>query len=615
MAHVVFPIHLWDATTGRYLRSLPGHPEGVMSASFSADGKTLASGGIDNTLRFWDVTTGKPLGEPLGHDGHVYNVHFTPDGKQVVSASNELRLWDAAGRKEIRKFERTPSPRFFTMTVLSPDGKTVAAMGDAETYLWNVADGKRLGSVTRKDGVGPCPEFFSADGKSLFAHDARGQLGCWDVSTGKADPDKSVALPQEVYEFRFSADGKRALGEFRGRPFLVEMATGKKTPLRDSSPHFWGQFSLDGKTLALGREDGALELWDATDATLRHAILDSPQPIITLQYSGAERLVSLSADGVMRQWDVAEERELRRRRPTLPDGHMALRLSPDGGALASVDGKGGLRLWDTGPGREAWSRAEMLKTGVLPGLREPWHRKTRAGKTAAAVEVAFSADGKTLAGVAGEGNEIAVWDVRRGDERHRFDTEQVYGVALSGDGKTLFAGGRETDGVGVRAWDVASGKEIRRVAVAAREKGEIADRNPLAGLASSPDGKAVAIVEEIESVVAEGRKGTNVSYQWRVYLWNTDGKDAPRLISKEAATQVTFSPDGKSLGFMDQGHVAIWDLTKGVLRRAPEPGGDVTALAFSPDGKMVAAGCLDGTILLWDVTKLKAVKPKEETGN
>lgn len=72
--------------------------------AFSSDGKTLASGGQDTTIKLWDVTTSKVLATLLGHTDDVTEVVFSPDGKTLASSSwdNTIRLWLAATKEQVK---------------------------------------------------------------------------------------------------------------------------------------------------------------------------------------------------------------------------------------------------------------------------------------------------------------------------------------------------------------------------------------------------------------------------------------------------------------------------------------------------------------------------------
>jgi WD40 repeat protein len=88
---------VWDARTGREVAKLRGHTGAVAAVEYSPDGRFLASGAADGTVRFWDPTTCKEVARLAGHAGAVSAVAFAPDGKTLATASSDrtVRLWEA----------------------------------------------------------------------------------------------------------------------------------------------------------------------------------------------------------------------------------------------------------------------------------------------------------------------------------------------------------------------------------------------------------------------------------------------------------------------------------------------------------------------------------------
>ncbi|MEN3009382.1 MAG: trypsin-like peptidase domain-containing protein, partial [Candidatus Bipolaricaulaceae bacterium] len=160
-------IELWDVATMELVRFFEHR---AWSVAFSPDGRTLASGSEDGTIKLWDVATGKDLRTLAGHRHAVTSVAFSPDGRTVASASrlwndNTIKLWDVATGKELRTLAGHTDA--VSSVAFSPDGRTLASgWEDGTIKLWDVATGKELRTLAgHTSGVNSVA--FSPDGRTL----------------------------------------------------------------------------------------------------------------------------------------------------------------------------------------------------------------------------------------------------------------------------------------------------------------------------------------------------------------------------------------------------------------------------------------------------------------
>ena len=171
----------------------PQRQGGVYGVAFSPDGKLLASGGVDGTVRLWNPVTGQPVGAPLHagqRQGGVYGVAFSPDGKLLASGGGDgtVRLWNPVTGQPVGAPLHAGSGAQGGVygVAFSPDGKLLASGGDDGTVrLWNPVTGQPVGAPLHagsgaQDGVFGVA--FSPDGKLLASGGGDGTVRLWEVS-------------------------------------------------------------------------------------------------------------------------------------------------------------------------------------------------------------------------------------------------------------------------------------------------------------------------------------------------------------------------------------------------------------------------------------------------
>ena len=313
--------------------TLTGHTSAVLSIVFSPDGKTLASGSTDETIRLWDVATGRQ--KQMLKVGGGYRIAFSPDSKTLASSSgggaavhNRIILWDVAtGRqKQTLKGHRDA----VSSVAFSPDGKTLASGSrDKTILLWDVVTGKQKQTLKKEKWYHVSHEVnsvaFSPDGKTLASgHDGTGTILLWDIATGKQK--QTLKGPSSgVYSVAFSPDGKTLAagdGWREGNVCLLDVATGKQKQklMGHGSRVNSVAFSPDGKTLASGsrvrsfhsgggfREDHSktLLLWDVATGRQKGTFTGHKDGVNSVAFSpDGEILASGGSDDTIRLWQLA----------------------------------------------------------------------------------------------------------------------------------------------------------------------------------------------------------------------------------------------------------------------------------------------------------------------
>ena len=563
-------VKIWR-TDGSLLQTLKGHDESITSLNFSPDGSLLASASRDNTVKIWrkNPTTKEFDWQPvttLGHSDWVDKVSFSPDGKLLVTGSKDqaVRIWRSDGKllKTLKGHQG-----WINWVTFSPDGQFIASASDDNTVkIWRV-DGTLLTTLPgHEEGITVVN--FSPDGKILASAGRNGIVKLWQRE-------------QKDGENSFTYRAYKNLEQHKGTVWSLN-------------------FDSKGERLASAGDDNIINLIDVNSGKLLKTFKGHSDAVVSVSFSPDNKLLaSASYDKSVKLWSLNP--------PKLPvlEGHsdrvLSIAWSPDGKILASSSRDNTVKLWQREPKNTGFDtrlyktllghsdrvasvsfhpNGKILASASYDKTIKLWRRdgqliKTLQGHGDSVTSISFSPDGELLAS-ASKDQTVKLWN-KQGKllKTLRAHQGRVNSVRFSTDSQVLASG---SDDQTVKLW--------RRDGVLL--KTFLPHSGWVLGVSFSPSDNLLA----------------SASWDNTVRLWGWDGTLLKTLLKGygDSVSNVTFSPNGEILAAASwDSTVKLWSTEGKLIKTLSEHQAPVLDVSFSPDGQTLASASDDNTIVLWNL--------------
>ena len=211
----IWDIEIWDIERRKELFPITVNSRHIVnSVAYSPDGRYLASGSADKTIKIWDTKTGTELSTLTGHSEAVNSVAYSPDGRYLASASSDetIKIWDVKNNKELNTFIYNYSKTitgvgYLIRIAYSPNGRYLASgYLNGTIQLWDVKTGNKVHTLTGHSGS-VIPLAYSPDGRYLASGSSDGTIKIWEVATGK-ELRTLTGHSDTVWSVVYSPDGR-----------------------------------------------------------------------------------------------------------------------------------------------------------------------------------------------------------------------------------------------------------------------------------------------------------------------------------------------------------------------------------------------------------------------
>lgn len=376
--------------------TMPGHTEAILHVSYSPDGKHLASGGGDTTVRFWDTNTNLPKHTCYGHKNHVLCTAWSPNGKRFASSDKNgvLITWDPTNGSQLSTTKA--HSKWITSIAWEPmhrnSGKSerlVTASKDGLAKIWNVRTRKceatlagHLDSIecvkwggegfiytASRDRTikvwatdGPSPKDVGKLCKTLKGHGHRVNslaLSCdYVCRTGpfdhtckqfKSDEASYEAAVQKYNNFKANEPERMVSGSDDFTLYLWHPVESKH-PIKRMTGHQQAinhiAFSPEGRFFASASFDKKIKIWNGKSGDFISTLTGHVGSVYQVTWSSDSRfLVSASKDSTAKLWEMPSCKRAKETLPGHADEVYALDWSPNGSSVATGSKDRTIKIW------------------------------------------------------------------------------------------------------------------------------------------------------------------------------------------------------------------------------------------------------------------------------
>ena len=557
---------IWNAADGKLLIELVGHTAAINTVNFSSDGKTIVTASSDNTAKIWSVSTGKLLIELIGHTSSVQSAIFSHDGKTIITSSQDrtLKTWNASTGKLIADWTKE---KMYIVTI-SPDGETVVT-GSQDSYsdwrvrIWRLVDNTLIQELVGHSGAIKTAT-FSPDRKYLITTSADSTVKIWNIEKGNLIGQLKSESYYSFSSANYSPDGKKIVTtEGHIGTKIWNTTNGKLLKfLTKNDQASYAIYSPDGKYIL---ETGGFgpKILNATEGGITKELKGHTNYVYSSTYSpDAKYIVTVYGSGEKRIspkiWNPLTGNLVGELQGGQIDYGMNSEFSPDGKYIIISGGKA--------PG--IWNMDTQKFVRKLDS-QSPWIYHS-----------VYSPDGKYIV-TANEDNIAEVWDAATGNLIRKLigHAKWVLNSSFSPNGKYIVTSSADYT---ARIWDIVNVDSFIELN---------GHTGKVVSAVYSPDGKYIVTASE-----------DSTAKIWRAY----DGKLFKELLGHTGyVNSATYSPDGRYITTAARdGTLKIWSSVDGkLLNNFKWKDNEVNSAMFSPDGKNIIATYSDNTTKIWDLQK------------